>query len=241
MMSIKSMTIKAMDESGKGLAELATLSAVDNDGDTYESGAFGWKAGGEQWAMMMPAHDRRKMPFGKARVYEEGDTALAELHLNLNTEAGREWHQALLFDFATGSPIQEWSYGYNVIDMDYRVSGSSRVRVLKKLDIDEVSPVLRGAGVGTRTIAIKGAELKHVRFDGLITELGIMASAIDADPSVASASGLKQLREIHDAIGRVFGGDDAAADEQAAKAARSADSEHATFIRFQSRAHLPQG
>src|SRR3546814_20143951 len=98
--------------------------------------------------MMGPAHDRRKMPFGEARVFEDGDTAFAELNLNLKTSAGRDWHQALLFDLETGDPVQEWSYGYNIVDMDYRVSGNNRVRVLKKLDVDEVSPVLRGAGIG---------------------------------------------------------------------------------------------
>ncbi len=207
-MQIKSMTIKSMDEAGKGLAELATLSAVDNDGDTYDRGAFGWKPGGHQWAMMMPAHDRRKMPFGKARVYEEGDKAFAELNLNLKTSAGRDWHQALLFDLETGDPVQEWSYGYNIVDMDYRVSGNSRVRVLKRLDVDEVSPVLRGAGVGTRTLSIKGAKLRDEHLVGLITDLGAVASAVDADPAAVSASGLKQLREIKDAITRVLAGDD---------------------------------
>jgi hypothetical protein len=212
MLQTKSMTIKAMDESGKGLAELATLSAVDNDGDTYDPLAFGWKPGGHQWAMMMPAHDRRKMPFGKARVYEEGDTAFAELHLNLKTTAGRDWHQALLFDLETGDPVQQWSYGYNIIDMDYRVSGNSRVRVLKKLDVDEVSPVLRGAGVGTRTLSIKGAKLRDEHLAGLITDLGAVASAVDADPTAVSATGLKQLREINEAITRVLAGDDGSGD-----------------------------
>ena len=223
MLQTKSMTIKAMDESGKGLAELATLSAVDNDGDTYDRGAFSWKPGGHQWAMMMPAHDRRKMPFGKARVYEEGDKAFAELNLNLKTTAGRDWHQALLFDLETGEPVQEWSYGYNIVDMDYRVSGNSRVRVLKKLDVDEVSPVLRGAGIGTRTIAIKGAKLREEHFAGLIADLGAVATAIDADPSAISASGLKQLREINEAIDRVLAGDDGMGDPSTAASTVATD------------------
>src|SRR3546814_17817634 len=96
--------------------------------------------------------------------------------------------------------------------MDYRVSGNKRVRVLKKLDVDEVSPVLRGAGIGTRTIAIKSAKLREEHFASLITGLGEMATAIDDDPAAVSATGLKQLREIHDAIGRVFAGADADAE-----------------------------
>src|SRR3546814_21192058 len=95
MMQIKSMIIKEMEESGKGLAELATLSAVDNDGDTYDRGAFARQPGGHQRAMMVHAHDRRKMPFGKARVFEDGDTAFAELNLKLTASAGRDGQQAL--------------------------------------------------------------------------------------------------------------------------------------------------
>lgn len=232
-MQIKSMTIKSMDEAGKGLAELATLSAVDNDGDTYDRGAFSWKPGGHQWAMMMPAHDRRKMPFGKARVYEEGDKAFAELNLNLKTSAGRDWHQALLFDLETGDPVQEWSYGYNIVDMDYRVSGNSRVRVLKRLDVDEVSPVLRGAGVGTRTLSIKGAKLRDDHLAGLITDLGAVASAVDADPAAVSATGLKQLREIKDAITRVLAGDDGTGDPAKAASTVATDTALTHFMLHQ--------
>lgn len=234
-MQIKSMTIKSMDEAGKGLAELATLSAVDNDGDTYDRGAFSWKAGGHQWAMMMPAHDRRKMPFGKARVYEDGDKAFAELNLNLNTTAGRDWHQALLFDLATGDPVQEWSYGYSIVDMDYRVSGNSRVRVLKRLDVDEVSPVLRGAGVGTRTLSIKGAKLRDEHLAGLITDLGAVASAVDADPAAVSASGLKQLREIKESIERVLAGDVGTGDPAKAPRTVATDTALTHALLFQQR------
>src|SRR3546814_9995164 len=48
-----------------------------------------------------------------------------------------------------------------------------------------------------------------------------MATAIDDDPAAVSATGLKQLREIHDAIGRVFAGDDV--DAEKAKAALASD------------------
>ncbi len=219
-MQIKSMTITEMDEAGKGLARLARMTEVDSDGDTYERGAFSWKAGGHQWAMMVPGHNRQAIPFGKARIYEEGDDALAELHLNLKTTAGRDWHEALLFDMATGEPVQEWSYGYNIVDMDYRVSGASRVRVLKKLDVDETSPVLRGAGNGTRTLSIKGAKLRSEHCARLIADLGELATAIDADPACVSATGLKQLGDIRTAIDRVLAGD---AEDAGVKAAVSRD------------------
>lgn len=151
----KQLTIEKMDEAGKGLARIAVLSAVDHDGDTYAKGAFSWKKGGAQWVPILPAHDRTAMPLGKARVYEDGDAVLAELHLNLNTDAGRDWHETLKFDLATGNAIQEWSYGFGVLDFGKERRDNANVRVLKQVDVHEVSPVVRGAGVGTGTLSMK--------------------------------------------------------------------------------------
>jgi len=150
----RGLKLKALDDDGHGLARIARLSEVDSDGDTYESGAFG-----EQWAQILPAHDWRAMPLGKARVHEAGDEALAELHINLGTEAGRQWHAALKFDLehASGHPLQEWSYGFEVQDAGFEQRDGQRIRVLKRLKVFEVSPVVRGAGVGTATLAMKGA------------------------------------------------------------------------------------
>ena len=198
-MFTKNLTIEAMDAAGKGLARLATLSAVDHDGDTYAPGAFGWKDGG-QWAPLLTAHDRWGMPFGKARVYEEGDAAFAELHINMETQVGKEWHAALKFDLDNGQPVQEWSYGYDVLQAEMQFRGKGQVRQLMKLDVQEVSTVVRGAGAGTRTLAIKSAALKEHRFAGLMAELGAMASAVERDPAMLSATGRKQLEDIHTAM-----------------------------------------
>lgn len=148
------VALKALDETGHGLARIATLSAVDRDGDAYVPGAFG-----EQHAKVMPAHDYTQAPIGKARVYESGDEALAEFRLNLNTELGRQWHAALKFDLdaarSGGAPIQEWSFGFTVLDSAVESRGGERVRVLKRLKVHEVSPVVVAAGVGTGTLALK--------------------------------------------------------------------------------------
>lgn len=200
-MKIKALQIEKMDEAGTGLARIAQLSAVDSDGDTYAPGAFGWAAGGGQWVQILPAHDRRAMPLGKAWVYEEGDFALAQLHLNLDTQAGRDWHATLKFDLAKGEPVQEWSYGYDVLDAERVTRGGERVTVLKQLRVDEISPVIRGAGVGTGTLAIKSAALKDAAFAPLIAGLGELAAALPEDAGALSATGVKQLEEIEAAIG----------------------------------------
>ncbi|MEM6907378.1 MAG: HK97 family phage prohead protease [Pseudomonadota bacterium] len=203
-MLTKNLTVTEMDEAGKGLALIARLSEIDHDGETYEKGAFSWK--GDQWCPLLTAHDRWSMPFGKARVYEDGDTAMAELHLNLETQGGKEWHSALKFDLAKGKSVQEWSYGYDVIDADFQVRGDDKVRVLKRLDVHEVSTVVRGAGRGTGTVSMKGikAALKEGQFKELIEQLGTAAAVVEADPNVLSETGRKQLSEIHSSLGVVL-------------------------------------
>lgn len=232
-MHTKMLTIKAMDEAGKGLARIATLSAVDHDGDTYLPGAFGWKAGG-QWCSILPAHDRRATPLGKARVYEQGDEALAELNFNLELPEAKGWHSAIMFDLANGESVQEYSYGYDLIDFDYQVRGDNRIRQFKRVGVLEVSPVLKGAGVGTATLGMKSAELKDKHFAPLIASLGELAQSLPADPSSLSATGLKQLEEIERAIGGVLN----PIRELAGKQRLATDTALAGFLQLQARTHL---
>jgi len=203
-MQTKMMTVTEMGEAGKGLAILARLSEIDHDGDTYAKGAFNWK--GDQWSPLIHHHDRYQMPFGKARVYEEGDIAFAELHLNLETQAGKDWHAALMFDLSTGKAVQEYSYGFDVVDADFQVRGENRVRILKQVDVHEVSTVIRGAGRGTGTVSMKGlkAALKQGDFGELTGALGMMAETLRGDPDLLSATGRKQLEAIHADLGKAL-------------------------------------
>tara|TARA_B100000678_G_scaffold215337_2_gene182639 strand:+ start:2462 stop:3181 length:720 start_codon:yes stop_codon:yes gene_type:complete len=233
-MQVKTLTIESMDDAGSGLARLAQLSAVDSDGDTYAPGAFAWKEGGGQWTHILPAHDRRAMPLGKAWVFEEGDWAKAKFYLNLETQAGRDWHATLKFDLAKGEPVQQWSYGFDTLDMDFQMRGSDRVRLLKRLDVDEISPVVRGAGVGTGTISIKSAELKSQRFTPLLSGLGELAAMLPDDPAMLSATGIKQLEDIQAAIGTTL----APLREAQAKERRAIDSAIGGYLALQSRRHI---
>lgn len=234
MMQTKQLTIENMDDSGTGLARIAILSEIDRDGDTYEAGAFNGPDGKGQWVPILSAHNRGGMPYGKARVYDDGEAAYAELNLNLATQAGRDWHAALKFDLDRGQPVQEWSYGYDAVDFEHRFSGKDRVRVLKRLLVDEVSTVVRGAGIGTGTIAIKSASLKDDHFAGLIGSLAELEGGLEKDLSTLSATGVKQLSEIYRAIG------EALAPIAAAKKdlALSTDTALADYLKRQAKQHL---
>jgi hypothetical protein len=109
-----------------------------------------------------------------------------------------------------------------------------QVRVLKKLDCDEISPVLRGAGVGTGTLSIKAVALKENHFAGLIEALGELATVTAADASVLSATGRKQLEDIQAALGKALA--PASSKLTAGSMKRSTGA-----LRAQSQSHLPAG
>lgn len=211
----KSILVEKMDDAGHGLARLANLSAIDHDGDTYTAGAFNWKEGGEQWVPILPAHNRGAMPLGKARVFEDGDVAFAELHLNLETAAGKDWQSHLKFDLATGKPAQEWSYGFGTVDHIFEQREGDRVRNLKRVDVHEVSPVIRGAGLGTATLSMKGSfadqiEVTISAIDEILGRAGDIADLRSSQGRPMSKARLDQLGQLKARLDQLIrvGGDD---------------------------------
>ncbi len=151
-MERKSIThLKALTDEGVGLARIATLNVIDSDGDITRPGAFG-----EQNVKVLPTHNWGAVPLGKARVFEKGDEVLAEFRINLDTAGGKDWHSALKFDLADGKGLIEWSYGFSLEDSETETRDGESVRIIKKVTVHEVSPVMLGAGVNTGTVAIKG-------------------------------------------------------------------------------------
>lgn len=200
-MQTKNMTITEMDDKGTALALLADMSKVDHGQDGYEKGAFSWQ--GDQHVPVICNHNQNVMPFAKARVFEEGDLALADIKYNLETQAGREWYASAKFDMDQGNPAQEWSYGYKALQYKTVFRQGIKGRLLKQIDVFEVSPVIRGMALVSGTIDVKSlkAALKEGEFKSIIEQLGTMAGVLQADPAKLSATGLKQLEEIHGSLG----------------------------------------
>lgn len=167
MMDRKSFLAKELKALDKGMATvvIATLGVVDSDGDVTKAGFFG-----EQHAQAVGSHDWGMVPIGKARVFEQGDQALAELRFNLDTISGKDWYEAIKFDFENPPIKQQYSYGFTI-----KSGGSSvgeqdgrPVRFLQPLadgspgvEVHEVSPVLLGAGINTRTLDVKSRGLTY--------------------------------------------------------------------------------
>lgn len=126
----------------------STFNVVDKDGDIVLASAF-------QPAQPVPltwAHDWAQ-PVGKGVIRVDADRAVFDGAFFLETQAGLEAYKTVK---AMGS-LQEYSFGFSVIDSSYETRDGKPVRVIKQAKVYEVSPVLVGAGENTRTLAIKTA------------------------------------------------------------------------------------
>ncbi len=91
------------------------------------------------------------LPVGKGRIRVTESEAVMDGQFFLDTTAGRDTF-AVIKELGGG---QQWSYGYDVLDSGPGKFDGREVKFLKRLKVHEVSPVLVGAGVNTRTLAVK--------------------------------------------------------------------------------------
>jgi len=138
-----------LEDSGAISFAFAQLNVVDRDGDVTIPGAFPAKE------VPMSAYGHTSwdgaLPVGKGTIAESGDWAVFTGQMFMDTTAGRDTHATIK---ALG-PLAEYSYGYQPTEYSYGEQDGKQVRFLKQLDVFEVAPVLRGAGIGTHTLAIK--------------------------------------------------------------------------------------
>lgn len=138
------------DKEGSFTARIATLNVVDGDGDITLPGAFP-----EGKEVLVSAYQHGSwmgaLPVGKAIIKETDEQVLAEGEFNLKTQGGRDHYEAVKFSMQ----LQEWSYGFEILEAEDGDYEGSKVRYLKKVEPFEISPVLLGSGVDTGTLAIK--------------------------------------------------------------------------------------
>ena len=142
-------------EKGEVEAVVATYGVVDKDKDIIRKGAI---EDGATVLMSRYGHDAvfGNQPVGKGKIYSEGDKAIFKGKLFMGTQAGRETFEVLK---EVGS-WQQWSFGFRTLGAETPSDEESKAgarQILTKLDAFEVSPVIIGAGVGTRTLAVKEA------------------------------------------------------------------------------------
>jgi len=145
-----SVELKDGAEEGSFTARIATLNVRDKDNDITVPGAF---ESGKTVLVSAYMHGSwmGKLPVGKATIQEQGDEVIAEGQFNLKMAEGRDTYEAVKF----APELQEWSYGFYPIETEDGQDDEEGARILKKVDVKEISPVLVGAGVNTGVLAIK--------------------------------------------------------------------------------------
>lgn len=139
-------------------AVFSKFGVIDLDGDVVHKDAFRGKDG---TPVRISAYNHGSwgegmLPVGKGVVRIQGDEALCEMQFFMKTAHGRDAFEVV----KEMGDLQEWSWGFNITDSEPGEVEGKSVRVIKSVDIFEVSPVLIGAaGPGrTRTLAVKAKD-----------------------------------------------------------------------------------
>jgi hypothetical protein len=139
---------------GEVEAVFSTFNVIDKDGDVTFPGAF---TEGEE---VVISHYKHKvwdgaLPVGMGRIRTTRNEAILQGRFFLETTEGRNHFEVVK---AMG-PRQEWSYGFDVLHRpESGMFAGRKANFLRKLKVHEVSPVFQGAGIGTRTLAVKALE-----------------------------------------------------------------------------------
>lgn len=140
-----------LDEQGSVLVAFSRFNVIDADNDVTFPGSM---PVGKAVPMSAYGHTSwdGALPTGKGTIGERGAFGVFDGGFFMETDQGRNAYHTT----KAMADLQEWSYGYDVLPPSGPgMFDGKRVRELRKLDVFEVSPVLKGAGVGTATLAIK--------------------------------------------------------------------------------------
>lgn len=179
--SLSRVEVKDADK-GEIVAVFATLGVIDSDNDVTVKGAFSNDA-----PVVISAYGHTSWqgvkPVGKGVIREIGNEAVLEGQFFLDTVEGRDTFTVV--KELGGLGLQEWSYGYDPVKFSYGEHEGQKVRFLEELKVHEVSPVLVGAGVGTRLLTAKSG----LKFSEHVTSV-----LADVDALVARATDVVALR-----------------------------------------------
>lgn len=143
----------------KGIVEavVGRVGVKDLEGDIFLPGSFGERN------VRVSAYNHRSWPsrggyppVGRGRIYEEGDQVRAEIRFFLGTSDGRD-HFTQVKEMGD---LQEWSFGWlpgseRLAQVSDEQQADGVRRAFASVPVAEVSPVLIGASIGTRTTSVK--------------------------------------------------------------------------------------
>jgi hypothetical protein len=150
-----SLEIKDADK-GLVTAVFSTMGVVDHDGDYTREDAF---TDGAPVSISAYGHGSwdGELPVGKGVIRVKGKKAILDGQFFMDTTHGRDTFLTVKELAADG--LGEWSYGFDINKYSFGEENKQPVRYLESVTVHEVSPVLLGAGIGTRTLSTKGRDV----------------------------------------------------------------------------------
>jgi hypothetical protein len=206
-MESKALTLElkaAGDDDGAFVATFSTLNVVDHHGDVTVPGAF---TNGQTVLIGAYQHDMMALPVGKGVIQSDDSRAWVEGSFFLDTTSGLDTYRTV----KNAGGALEWSYVFQVLDAEdgeYDMAGKAiPVRYLKAIDVWSVDPVLRGAGINTRTDEIKStlpfaeeAERARAAVSSLLARSRSLADLRAKEGRVLSAANVERLTGIAESL-----------------------------------------
>jgi hypothetical protein len=189
-----------LDSAGAGtfIAMFARFEEWDKGGDWTERGSFGR----QNVVISSYGHGSSvdgRLPVGKGIIYDGPDGGVCEGRFFLNTTAGRETYDTV----KELGDLQEWSYYLPSVESEIGERKGKRGRILKKIKVQEVCPVLRGMGNGTRTLAIKSEGSFSEKYEAVIRDIEDLYYRLEGRADSRKSAGrkpsqsdLKRAREL---------------------------------------------
>ncbi|MFI2375636.1 HK97 family phage prohead protease [Streptomyces sp. NPDC018964] len=137
--------VKAAD--GTVTAMFSVYGNIDHDGDVVTPGAF---TDGQEVVISAYNHSSwgPNLPVGKG-VIRTGSSGGALVEATFfKSQAAQDTLEVI----RELGPLQQWSFGFNILDYSHGDQNGTAVRFLKSLDVFEVSPVLRGSNSAAHTV-----------------------------------------------------------------------------------------
>lgn len=149
--TMSGVTVKSAD-AGTVTAAFSQFNVKDHDGDVTLPDAL---TDGQEVRISAFNHKswQGELPVGKGviRVDAEKGWAYMDGEFFMDTP-----HGAATFNTVKGlGDLMEWSYSLHDVQKEDGMWEGEEATILRKINVHEVSPVLKGAGIGTHTVAIK--------------------------------------------------------------------------------------
>jgi hypothetical protein len=142
---------------GRVSAVFSSFNVRDHDGDVTLPGAFE-----EGSSVIISSYNHTSWggsrPVGKGVIRTTRSEAVVDGQFFMDTTDGRETF-AVVKELAEDG-LGEWSYGFEVLESEPGKHDGVPVKFLKRVRVFEVSPVLRGSGIATRTLLAKSRDVQ---------------------------------------------------------------------------------